>query len=207
MRTFEKICDLGNSNVSGSGELTIFEEIFYLQHITPEHKAVLGNVEIVEHSNPDIGNPYDVNNTYVILSFPDDGILIKLSGTYSSYEGHELKSVSLVKPVQKMITVYEEAKPMTAEEIMAYGNSKEIGESRTVFETIFEEETIPKHLNAKIVDSYGGEGMGDQYWFILHFPDSNIHVKLWGWYQSYSGAGYNDAKIVKPVDVIKTEWI
>ncbi len=46
--------------------------------------------------------------------------------------------------------------------------------------------------NIKVVDSYGGEGMGDDYWMVIHFMDHDTFVQMDGWYTSYDG-GYFDS--------------
>lgn len=61
-----------------------------------------------------------------------------------------------------------------------------------------------------LVDSYGGEGQGDQYWSVYKFThkDTNeeILIKFDGYYQSYNGAEYMGWSEVKPVEVTKTEY-
>ena len=53
----------------------------------------------------------------------------------------------------------------------------------------------------KLVDSFGGEGMGDQYWSVYQFISHQgevAYVKFYGWYQSYNGSEYTDYKFVTP---------
>lgn len=59
------------------------------------------------------------------------------------------------------------------------------------------------------VDSYGGEGQGDDYWFILEveFSDQVKCFEISGYYASYSGGYYEDIKEVKPQDKVITVWV
>lgn len=54
----------------------------------------------------------------------------------------------------------------------------------------------------KGVDSYGGEGMGEEYWTVIEVripnQDETALVKLNGWYASYEGADYTGWSFVQP---------
>lgn len=53
------------------------------------------------------------------------------------------------------------------------------------------------------VDQYGGEGMGDDWYAIKHFPDHDVYVKVSGYYSSYDGTdfdGWNCCTEVKPAE-------
>ena len=54
------------------------------------------------------------------------------------------------------------------------------------------------------VDSYGGEGQGDQYWYVLRWKDE--FVKVEGYYNSWDGGYFDDAYSVIPREITKTEW-
>lgn len=58
----------------------------------------------------------------------------------------------------------------------------------------------------KTVDSYGGEGMGEDYWVVWYFPVADIHVKFHGWYQSYEGSEYEGMYLVEPREVVVTQY-
>lgn len=45
------------------------------------------------------------------------------------------------------------------------------------------------------VDAYGGEGQGDNYWKVLHFPKFDYYIRADGWYASYNGS-----------DMTSSEW-
>jgi hypothetical protein len=59
------------------------------------------------------------------------------------------------------------------------------------------------------VESYGGEGQGDDYWFILEveFSDQIKTFEISGYYASYSGGYYEEIKEVKPQDKVVTVWV
>ena len=55
----------------------------------------------------------------------------------------------------------------------------------------------------KSVDSFGGEGQGDEYWIVIVVrdptnQDETLLVKLYGWYASYNGAEYEGWQFVTP---------
>lgn len=63
-------------------------------------------------------------------------------------------------------------------------------------------------LDFGCTDSYGGEGMGDDYWKVYCFTDGEgtVHVKFDGYYQSYNGAEYNEWFFVEPKEVTVTRY-
>jgi hypothetical protein len=59
------------------------------------------------------------------------------------------------------------------------------------------------------VDSYGGEGKGDEYWVVFSVTDWGVtrHFRMDGWYASYSGAEFDgDLKEVAPKQKVITVW-
>lgn len=60
------------------------------------------------------------------------------------------------------------------------------------------------------VDSYGGEGMGEDYWVIqkITFKETGevAFVKYDGWYNSWDGAYMENAATVNPEIVEKVQW-
>lgn len=42
------------------------------------------------------------------------------------------------------------------------------------------------------IEHFGGEGKGDTYYDIFHFPEQDIYIKVEGWYTSYHGVDYSD---------------
>ena len=41
------------------------------------------------------------------------------------------------------------------------------------------------------VEQYGGEGQGDTWYSVKHFPSLDIYLKVDGYYQSYNGTNFN----------------
>lgn len=52
----------------------------------------------------------------------------------------------------------------------------------------------------ELVDNYGGEDMGSDYYAVHKFTrsDESVYIKFWGWYASYDGAEYQDFSVVTP---------
>jgi hypothetical protein len=65
-----------------------------------------------------------------------------------------------------------------------------------------DEDTTPivEQFNIKFVDSYGGEGCGDDYWAVWSYDQDGqtFYIKLYGWYASYNGSEYEGWKFVTP---------
>lgn len=63
----------------------------------------------------------------------------------------------------------------------------------------------PKLLGKwKEVDSYGGEGKGEEWYSVKHFTDHDVYIKTEGYYQSYHGTdfeGYGEE--VRPKTITK----
>ncbi len=62
----------------------------------------------------------------------------------------------------------------------------------------------------KLIDSYGAEGKGEEYWYVIEITHNNgtKHlVKLDGNYASYIGPEYSDWFFVNPVQVTVTQYI
>ncbi|OHU63987.1 hypothetical protein [Mycobacteroides chelonae] len=58
----------------------------------------------------------------------------------------------------------------------------------------------------EVVDSFGGESQGDQYWFVFKITDDNGGVRYFrrdGWYASFDG-GYYDGPTNEVVEQEKT---
>lgn len=76
-----------------------------------------------------------------------------------------------------------------------------------------EVETISEFIsllqNATLVDCYGGEGRGDDYWAVWKFIDNGeeYFVRFDGWYSSSAGAEFNKMELVKPVETKITKYI
>lgn len=59
------------------------------------------------------------------------------------------------------------------------------------------------------IDSYGGEGQGNEYWMVLEveFSDVTKAFEVSGYYASYDGGYYEEIKEVKPQDKVITVWV
>lgn len=70
-------------------------------------------------------------------------------------------------------------------------------------------ELIEKGITFKNVDSYGGEGKGDEYWSVYEFSlgEEICWVKFNGWYASYTGSEYGEFFFVEPKEVVVTRYI
>jgi hypothetical protein len=61
-------------------------------------------------------------------------------------------------------------------------------------------------------DQHGGEGEGDDYWFIFSIakedaPEDKTYIKFSGFYDSWNGTEWDEGfSIVKPVEVKCIEW-
>lgn len=64
-------------------------------------------------------------------------------------------------------------------------------------------------FTAEAVDSYGGEGMGDEYWSVVRFTKNgeSALVKFDGWYASYNGAEYEEWFFVEAREVMVTKYL
>ncbi|QAU06537.1 hypothetical protein SEA_WILLIAMBOONE_16 [Gordonia phage WilliamBoone] len=69
---------------------------------------------------------------------------------------------------------------------------------------------IPGVGNAVLVEEFGGEGQGDQLWFVFKITDAAGDVRYFrrnGWYQSYSGGEYDGpTEEVEPAEKTITVW-
>jgi hypothetical protein len=58
----------------------------------------------------------------------------------------------------------------------------------------------------KQVYHYGGEGQGEEYNTVWHFPVPDIYIRFYGWYASHSGAEYEGMQLVEPKQVLVTQF-
>lgn len=69
---------------------------------------------------------------------------------------------------------------------------------------------IVNGLTFTLEDQHGGQGQGDEYWFVLKVESASgtQYFKLDGWYSSYEGSNFEDSVPVevKPIEVVKREW-
>lgn len=85
----------------------------------------------------------------------------------------------------------------------------EYNASRVELLTEFHTELVSNDINLSIVDSYGGEGEGEQYWAVYEFSlrDETVYVQFDGFYSSYNGAEFQEWFFVEPLPVQKIDWV
>lgn len=59
---------------------------------------------------------------------------------------------------------------------------------------------------AEVVRQYGGEGEGDTYYTVYHFPHLDLYVQFHGWYASHIGSEFEEMFEVKPEQVTVTQY-
>lgn len=53
----------------------------------------------------------------------------------------------------------------------------------------------------ELVEDFGGEGQGDSYYNVFHFPNANIWIQFDGYYASHYGSEYQNMFEVEPKEV------
>jgi hypothetical protein len=76
-------------------------------------------------------------------------------------------------------------------------------------EYIDQEKDHPELGTIKEVDSYGGEGMGDEYWRVYYLSKHDMYIRIQGYYQSHWGTEFPSTfeaafSQVYPKEVTKT---
>jgi len=70
----------------------------------------------------------------------------------------------------------------------------------------------PDGFTLKIEEEFGGEGQGDDYWFVLslteNFTKKKTHIRFNGWYASHHGHEFDDDDfdIVEPRTIEVIKW-
>lgn len=84
------------------------------------------------------------------------------------------------------------------------------GIANQLFHEEISDEDIPAEFGAKFVDQHGGEGDGDEFWWIFSFTDSKtsetLLVKINGSYASYNGRDYDEWFFVVGKEVMVTKY-
>ncbi len=62
--------------------------------------------------------------------------------------------------------------------------------------------TFSPDVTMEVVDRYGGEDQGSDYYTVYKFTkgDEVIYVNFYGWYASYDGSTYSGYAFVEPVE-------
>jgi len=58
----------------------------------------------------------------------------------------------------------------------------------------------------EMIEHFGGEGKGDDYYTVYYFEDHDIYISFDGWYASHHGSEYNDMSEVRPKKVETIKW-
>jgi hypothetical protein len=66
----------------------------------------------------------------------------------------------------------------------------------------FKKHLTEAKIDFELVDNYGGEDQGSDYWSVYSFTDGMqvVFIKFDGWYASYEGSTYEEFYEVKPVE-------
>ena len=66
----------------------------------------------------------------------------------------------------------------------------------------FRKQLVEAKINFDLVDRYGGEDQGSDYWSVYSFTDGMqvVFIKFDGWYASYDGSTYEEFYEVKLVE-------
>lgn len=56
----------------------------------------------------------------------------------------------------------------------------------------------------QLIEMYGGEGKGDDYWIIYQYLPTKEYIKFVGWYNSYTGSTLTNCYLVKPEEKLIT---
>ncbi|QGH74571.1 hypothetical protein KNU84_gp002 [Bacteriophage DSS3_VP1] len=64
-------------------------------------------------------------------------------------------------------------------------------------------------VTIKVVDSFGGEGSGDDYYCVYEFSDgiNKAYLKFDGWYASHYGSEFQSVFLVEPRQRMITEYV
>lgn len=113
-----------------------------------------------------------------------------------------LKSVSEHLDIEESLFMYEEVAGHTI--IDEINELKKDNISEGDLQTLEEFSEILS--DCKSVEEYGGEGQGDDYYQIYHFPKLNLYIKFQGWYTSHDGAEYQECLEVEPKEVTLIQY-
>lgn len=66
----------------------------------------------------------------------------------------------------------------------------------------FKKQLAEAKINFELVDCYGGEDQGSDFWSVYSFTDGMqaVFIKFDGWYASYDGSTYEKFYEVQPVE-------
>lgn len=165
------------------------------------------NVSLVTH----VGGEGQGSKYYSVLKFTagDETEYIKFYGYYQSYCGAEYDDWQRVKPQDAEMQVWQHKEPVTDAELALKGLITDDIAERFMYEDTYELEDVFGNFNFSLVESYGGEDMGDEYWTVYEFTHGGefVYIKFEGTYASHYGAEFSDWYFVKGVQAAYTEWV
>lgn len=149
---------------------------------------------------------------YSVIEFSDGDqvVNIRFDGNYQSHYGVDYESWTQVFPKDCAYSVWVK-------------DRSGITEFMKALETLFEEDdSIPEELMEpygdephelflnEIVDSYGGEDQGVDYWTVRELTDPKTgeshYVKFYGWYASHYGTTYDGFEFVERESRNGVKW-
>lgn len=165
------------------------------------------NVSLVTH----VGGEGQGSKYYSVLKFTAgaETEYIKFYGYYQSYCGVEYDDWRRVKRQDAVTQVWQHKEPTTdAGRALKSLITDDIAE-RFMFEDTYELEDVFGNIYFQLVDSYGGEEQGEEYWTVFEFIHGSEHmyVKFEGTYASHYGADFSDWYFVKGVQAPIIEWV
>lgn len=81
-----------------------------------------------------------------------------------------------------------------------YENADEIDDNPELFNE------YSKLGKCKMVEQFGGEGDGDNYYAVYHFIDHDVYIRFQGWYASHHGSEYEEMFEVTPYDELVRKY-
>ena len=84
----------------------------------------------------------------------------------------------------------------------------EVLSDNTKFNSILQKLLAKDEIVVEYIESFGGEGSGDDYWTVYKISDATetTYIRFQGWYASYHGAEFTETQEVKPIQVTVTQY-
>ena len=84
----------------------------------------------------------------------------------------------------------------------------EVLSGNTKFNSILQKLLAKDEIVVEYVESFGGEGSGDDYWTVYKISNTTetTYIRFQGWYASYHGAEFTETHEVKPIQVTVTQY-
>lgn len=170
------------------------------------NKMLQFEIDAVFHEDKDaivtLTDPHTSQHTSVLLSFDvlediANNILTEINQRKGNNMLNEMTLTEIIEEIKTLLNAPQrkwnsDMGPTRLEGILEYDDE---GDRQVFLDAGF-----------SLVENYGGEGQGDDYWFVIKAGDR--HIKFDGYWASYDGAyiEWEDAKFVEPVEVTVTQW-